>query len=85
MSDALLFERFVTSYCDYDMKVIQNALQLTSYPPNVVEDLIMVLSCHGCKQNPTPDNLKQLMVEAATFTFLTVPAAALNQLRKGIP
>lgn len=49
VSDALLIDSFLSSLYECDAKVIMNSLYLTSYPPEVTNDLITIFSCHGCK------------------------------------
>ena len=83
--DSLLVESYIASLCDYDLNVVQRALTMTDYPPDLADDLIRFFSSHGCKQIPHPGNIKQLLCQTAQYTLLVKPAAALNMLHQGVP
>ncbi len=83
--DSVLLDSYIKSLCDYDMKVVQKALDLTDYSSDISSDLISLLSAHGCREIANPSNVRRLLCQVARYTFLIKPAAALSIMRQGIP
>ena len=67
------------------MKIVNNALITCEFSRNLTSSLINLFYIYGCKEIPNPKKIKQLLIRAASFTFLIRPAAALQMMRQGIP
>lgn len=82
---------YITSLIDYispyEADVLQAAFSVKSdtFPRQLCDDLICFLSRLGCRQIPTHDNLKRLVVEVAKHEFITRPLMALYALQSGVP
>jgi hypothetical protein len=83
--ESLLVDTFIMSLCEHEMKIVNNALITSEFSSNLTSGLINLFSIYGCKEVPNPKNIKQLLIRAASFTFLIRPAAALQMMRQGIP
>lgn len=85
--DAVLTQSFISSLCCHDQAVLQQALKQKNgeYPSDTQEDLVSMLSSQGCREIPKPGSLNRLLGQAARYTFLVRPAAALNVLSAGVP
>ena len=85
--DIVLHESFLFSLCTYDALVVNKALKLgdSIYPQDIQEGLNTIFSNKGCRELPCAKNLTRLISQAAYYTFLIKPAAALNMLNSGIP
>ena len=83
--DSVLIDTYVFSLCDYDTQVVQKALQLSEYPYHLQNNLLTLLSSHGCKTLPNPSNIRSLLLQSVRYIFLLQPAAALAMLHQGIP
>jgi hypothetical protein len=82
---SVLVDTFIMSLCEHEMKIVNNALITSEFSSNLTSGLINLFSIYGCKEVPNPKNIKQLLIRAASFTFLIRPAAALQMMRQGIP
>ncbi len=86
LTDAVLHESFLCSLCVYDASILQRGLAIDNELPfDLQQKLLTILSSHGCREIPKTENLKRLVVQAARYTFLIRPAAALSMLNRGIP
>jgi len=47
--------------------------------------MLSILSCHGCTDMPTPDNLIELIVKEAKFQFCFKSTAIIVAMHTGIP
>ena len=81
----------LNSFFDYlsvvEQKVLKECFKKSSgiFPEDLNNKLIGLLDRFGFRQIPKPENLKQLLVEAARFEFLNKPLAALSNFNAGIP
>ncbi len=53
--------------------------------PVLREKLLSILARYGCRQMPTPSNLKLCLLQVARFEFCSKPAAAICLMHSGIP
>ena len=87
----VLVESFLDYVSDVDRSVLHAAVQIAthtsqcSFPSDVQEQLLTVLSNYGCRQMPSPTNLCQIVTDTARFLFLTTPMSALCMINSGIP
>lgn len=71
MEDNILVESFLDYGSDVDRNVLHAAVQIAtrtskcSFPPDVQEQLLTVLSNYGCQQIPAPTNLSQTVTDIA--------------------
>lgn len=88
IEDNVLVESFLDYVSDVDRNVLHAAVQIAthtskcSFPPDVQEQLLTVLSNYGCWQIPAPTNLSQTVTDIARFLFLT---SAICMINSGIP
>ena len=81
----------LNSFVDYLLLVEQTVLKecfsisLGVFPEQLKAKLINLLDRFGFQQIPKPENLKQLLVEAAKFEFFNKPLAAFSSFNAGIP
>ena len=91
IEDNILVESFLDYVSDVDRNVLHAAVQIAthaskcSFPPDVQEQLLTVLSNYGCRQIPAPTNLSQTVTDIARFLFLTTPMSAICMINSGIP
>ena len=78
-------EMFADSLTPLDAATIKEALQLSMFPEALKIKLIGILSRYGCRKIPTPEILKQQLVQIAKYQFLMKPMAAITTIRSGIP
>ena len=87
----VLLESLLDYVSDVDRSVLHGAVQIaahtskSTFPPDVQEQLLTVLSNYGCRQLPSPSNLSQLLTNIARFIFLTTPMSASSMIYAGIP
>ena len=61
------------------------ALSAKKFTAQTTTELLTILSRFGCREMPTPSNLKQLLLQLAKYEFVTKPFAticSINQLHK---
>ena len=85
ISDIILEESFVSCLSTHEASILRNALSLKEYSPRIQLEVVDVLSGYGCRGAPQPSNLRKSIAEAARYTFLVKPAAALSMMNAGIP
>lgn len=85
--DSILQESFVNSLSIHEASIVKKALNVRglAFANDVKTELVSILSCHGCRAVPQPSTLMHLLVQAARYTFLIQPAAALHLMNEGIP
>jgi len=88
--DTIIVQSFSDYLSSYDSTVIQEALvlasnlQLKKFADDQLSQLINILSLLGCREMPSPTNLKCLIVEVARHELLIKPLGALYALRSGV-
>ena len=82
ITEALL--EFVT---DNDRKIIKEALAVNveSFPPNVMQDLIGILANFVCRSPPKPSTLTSIIEQVGICEFIVKPAAGIRLINSGIP
>ncbi len=84
-------ESFLDYVSDVDRNVLSSAVEIlkhsskTSFPSDVQEQLLTVLSNYGFRQIPSPSTLSQIVSETARFVFLSSPMSASCTIHSGIP
>lgn len=87
MSQSILCEAFLDYISATERSLFKDALSTHSsaFSPDVQEKLLSTLSRFGCRQMPTPSNLKTCLLQVAHFEFCCKPAAAISLMHSGIP
>jgi len=83
LTDALL--DFITIN---ERKLIKEALALknaTSFPPEMMQDLLGILTNFGCRSPPGPATLLSVIEQVAKYEFIAKPAAGISLINAGIP
>lgn len=82
-------EIFVQSFSDFlsviDRTLISNALELNEFSQDVKSSIINILSRFGCRDVPTPGNLKRILSSLAQHQFRSQPFAAISIMNTAIP
>ncbi len=81
---------FILSLIDYispyEADILKRAFTVNitsvSFPRVLLDDLISMLSRLGCRQVPTPENIKRLVIDVSKHEFLSRPIFA---MQSGIP
>ena len=84
--DAILLESFIDYLSSHDSSVVREAVLLScqkevSFSSDMQTQLINLLSHLGCREIPTPINIKRLLFD----TFIIKPLGTLFTLRSGVP
>ena len=83
----MLCEAFLDYISAIERDIFKDALSMCSgtFSCEVQEKLLGTLSRFGCRQMPTPSNLKTCLIQVAQFEFCSKPAAAVSLMHLGIP
>ena len=89
IQDMIIMDTFVDFVSSYEGKILKEALQESqtklSYMEDLEKKLIEILSHFGCRQIPTPRNIRQLIRGIARHEFLVKPLGAIYALHSGVP
>ena len=85
--DQVVMESFIDYISYYEGQVIKEALVETNpaFTDKMQGTLIDILSRFGCRESPTPQNLRRLLKTIARHEFLVKPLAGLYALHSGVP
>ena len=86
--DNVLLKSFVDYLTAYESAILHGAVKQSSdekFPPRTEAKLIEILSRLGCRELPTPLNIKRLIVSIAKQVFLGKPLGALYAINSGVP
>lgn len=84
----LLLDAFLDYISAHERSVFREALRYGyegRFPSSVQETLLNVLSRFGCRQLPTPTNLRCCIEHIAKYEFVSRPSAAVFAVHSGIP
>ena len=80
---------FVECLCDFlsiiDRKIISDALKVKEFGQDVKTSLINILSRFGCRDVPTPANIRQILCGIAQHLFKSQPFATICVMNAAIP
>lgn len=87
ITQSVLCEAFLEYISATERTIFKDALDTSTctFSLEVQEKLLSTLSRFGCRQLPTPSNLKTCLVQVAQFEFCCKPAAAISYMHSGIP
>ena len=81
----LLMEAFIESISEHDNRALRSALSAKEFTAQTTAELLTILSRFGCREMPTPSNLKQLLLQLAKYEFVAKSYAAISSMNQGIP
>jgi hypothetical protein len=88
----VLFQSFIESLDHHEASMVKKASLVarsadtdTQFPEDLRAGLIEVYSRFGVRQIPKPGNFSKLIIDIAKFYFLRKPAAAIDEVKSGIP
>ena len=70
----------------HEAAMLQNAASCADnrYVPDIESELTSIFANHGVRGIVKPENLRRLLLQASTYTFLIKPAAAIHMIASGI-
>lgn len=85
VDDSILLGSFCEYLSVYDQSVLKKAIQSPTFTPDIQESVVNMLSKFGCRETPTPKNVKNLVVQLALHEFTIQPLGAVYSMNSGIP
>ena len=84
---AILLGSFIDYLNTFEQGIIKDCLGINTnvFPIKLQTKIINILDRFGSRKAPKPDNLKQLLTEAAEFEFLRKPLAGISCINAGVP
>ena len=82
---------FIASLADYvspyECSILKRAFSITigSFPHDLCEELLSLLSRLGCREVPSLQNIRRLVVEVAKHEFIAKPLRVLYVMNSGVP
>ncbi len=89
--DDTLLQAFRDGISTHDASIINNeafeSIQKgnKSFSSELQKELLSILSAFGCRELPTPGNLRRILIEVAHYEFIMKPKAATVVVYSGIP
>ena len=88
--DSIIIESFIDFVSVYENTVFRDALKLSkkgssTFPPQMLESLTIILGRMGCREIPTPSKIERLIVDVARYELVLKPLSALYSLHAGVP
>lgn len=85
--DHVLLDTWNEYLCTYEAALIKDALVINSpcFPKSMQHSLIGVLSRCGCREIPTPQTLRRILTQVASYEFHVKPVAAITTMSVGVP
>ena len=82
----ILMETFVDYISTAEQSLLRSALETTtsSFPTNILRQLITLLTRFGCRTIPTPSSLREMVRNVAVYEFCVKPLAAITLMNTGI-
>ena len=85
ISRETLVSCFLEFVSQVDRKTIAEALEAKEFSGAMRDGLVNILSRFGCRDMPTPQNLKNQLFSLAQHQFRSQPFAAISMMNSGIP
>ena len=82
VSDNVLVTTFMETV---EAATLSRAFTVPEFSGDMQVRLASILGRFGCRQLPSVDNLRQLLLQVAKFQFITKPSSALQAISSGIP
>lgn len=87
ISDTILCKSFISYLSCHDACILKSAfgeVGSNNFLSNLQSSLMILLGTYGCRQIPSPNNIKSLVTMVAKHTFLVKPLASLFAMFGGI-
>ena len=86
VQDSILLEVFSDSLTDVEAKILREALESTApFTQKFRKKLIQVLARFNCREIPTNETIKKVIINISRYEFLSKPLAATTLMNSGIP
>jgi hypothetical protein len=87
LPDNVLVKSFTDSLCAHEARIVTIASKVVdkAFPEEIQDGLTLLYSRFGVREFPKPSNFLSLIAETAKFHFIRKPAAAVADIRSGIP
>ena len=85
VSDKVLVTTFMETVSSVEAATLSRAFTVPEFSGDMQVRLASILGRFGCRQLPSVDNLRQLLLQVAKFQFITKPSSALQAISSGIP
>ena len=86
--DDIILESFVDYLVQYEGQTLKRAFQAirsNQFSPQLSNELLSLLSRHGCVEVPKPGNLKSLVTQVARHEFTVKVSGATHAIHSGLP
>ena len=88
--DLVFIEAFVDSLSSHESAIFSEAFAEIkagegTFSPMVQSALVSTMSRYGCREVPKPKNVKTMILQASSYTFVIQPTAALAAIHSGVP
>ena len=84
VSDDVILEAFPDSVSNYDATILRKALISEVFEEPFQDKLLNVLSKFGCRQLPSPGNIRKIFLQIGRFEFLIKPLHAVMSIQEGV-
>ena len=83
-------EAFVDSLSSHESAIFREAFVEikageATFSPMVQSALVSTMSRYSCRKVPKPKNVKTMILQASSYTFIIQPTAALTAIHSGVP
>ena len=88
ISEAVLCKSFIGHISCHDASILRNAfsqLGHKSFLSKLQSSLMLLLGSYGCRQIPSPENIRSLVTMVARHEFLLKPLALVYAMFGGVP
>ena len=90
VSSSILVEALIDSLSPHEAIIVKKASdevqqQISTFSSDVISGLLSVLSRFNVRTIPMPSKFKQIIVQIASYEFLSKPSAALTIMNSGVP
>ena len=85
--DPLLLRTFESSISCHEASIVRDALSVKGdrFSSTLLSRLISLLGRYGCREVPTPEKLRQIIVKITHYEYQIKPLAGIAAIRSGIP
>lgn len=84
--DSILLNTFPDLLTDLESSIVREAIECTSpFSQELKKSLIDVLARFGCREIPTNETIRTLLIRISQYELLSKPLAAITLMNSGIP
>ena len=85
ISQDIMLDSFLESLSPVDRETIARALKSEQFTSSDTKHIVNIVFRFGCRDMPTPANLKQLLCNVARHQFKSQPFEAISTMCNGVP